>query len=463
MLARRNRNIITSIEDENGNWIHNLEGIKDLFLSSFKKLYQFEQSFWPFEHPWSLDWCASLNAVEANSIAHIPSDEKIWRALKSMKPYKAPGVDGLHAGFFQRFWLLVGELVKKEIRDIFERQEVLAFLNRTLIVLIPKQLGFELVWHFRPISLSNTVYKIVSKILVQRLRPLLPSLVSPMQAAFLKGRRSSDNVIIAQELIYSLKGGKGKDGYMIVKIDLEKAYDRLEWSFIKMVLEHFGLPTNIVKLIMSCVSSTSTSILINGSKMDPFQPLHGIRQGDPLSPYLFILCMEFLGTQILDLCEQKSWDTIKASRNGPIFSHIFFADDLLLFAKANSKNCVAIMEELDNFCNLAGRMVSKNKSHILFSLNVARRRRRRRLCNKMGVSETSELGRYLGFPLLHQGRNDNAFNFVAEKIQAKLAGWKSRLLSRAGRLVLIKTTTAPIVDYYMQCHALPIKVYLIGK
>lgn len=99
------------------------------FYPASKKLYQSEQSFWPLEHPWSSDWCASLNEVEANSIAHIPSDEEIWRALKSMKPYKAPSVDGLHTGFFQGFWLLVGELVKKEIRDIFERQEVLTFLN----------------------------------------------------------------------------------------------------------------------------------------------------------------------------------------------------------------------------------------------------------------------------------------------------------------------------------------------
>ena len=159
--------------------------------------------------------------------------------------------------------------------------------------------------HFKPISLCNTVYKIVSKILVQRLRPLLPSLVSPMQAAFLEGRRSSDNVIIAQELIFSLKCRKGKDGYMIVKIDFEKAYDRLEWSFIKMVLEHFGLPENIVKLIMSCVSSTTTSILFNGSRMYSFQPTRGIRQGDPLSPYLFILCMEFLGAQISGMCKQN--------------------------------------------------------------------------------------------------------------------------------------------------------------
>ena len=379
--------------------MHNLDGVKEVILAYFTKLYQSEQTNWPLEHPWSSDWCASLNEEEAHSLVPIPSNEEIWCALKSMKPYNAPGVDGLHAGFFQRFWLLVGESVKKIVRDIFETHEVPGFLNQTLIVLIPKQLGPETVGHFRPISLCNTVYKIVSKILVQRLRPHLPFLVSPMQAAFLKGRRSTDNVIIAQELIYSLKGRKGKDGYMIVKIDLEKAYDRLEWSFIKMVLEHFGLPKSIVKLIMSCVSSTTTSILINGSKMDSFQPTHGIRRGDPLSPYLFILCMEFLGAQISGMCEQNRWDPIKASRNGPSFSHIIFANDLLLFTKANSKNCEAIIDVLDHFCNLVRQKVNKSKSRILFSPNVARRRRRR-LCNKMGIYETSDLDRYLGFPFL---------------------------------------------------------------
>ena len=158
-----------------------------------------------------------------------------------------------------------------------------------------------------------------------------------MQVAFLEGRRSSDNVIIAQELIYSLKGRKGKDGYMVVKIDLEKTYDRIEWSFLKMVLEHFSLPPNIIKLIISCVSSTSTTIVFNGNKLEPFQPLKGIRQGDPLSLDLFLLCMEFLGAQISSMCKEKRWDRVKASRNGPSFSHIFFAYNLMLFAKANSK------------------------------------------------------------------------------------------------------------------------------
>lgn len=116
-----------------------------------------------------------------------------------------------------------------------------------------------------------------------------------------------------------------------------------------------------------------------------------------------------------------------------------------------------MIEVLDNFYNLAGQRVSKSKSRIFFSPNVTRRRKRR-LCNKLGINETADLGRYLGFPLLFQGRNGNAFNFVDEKIQNKLASWKTKLLSRVGRLVLVKSTAAPIADYYMQCHALPIKV-----
>ena len=135
-----------------------------------------------------------------------------------------------------------------------------------------------------------------------------------MQVAFLEGRRGSDNVIIAQELVHSIGKSKGKEGNMVVKIDLEKAYDRLEWSFIRLVLTHFGFSDNIIQLILNCVSSTSTSLLFNGSILPAFYPSRGIRQGDPISPYLFILCMEFLGAQITKMCEEKRWDMIKASR-----------------------------------------------------------------------------------------------------------------------------------------------------
>ena len=143
-----------------------------------------------------------------------------------------------------------------------------------------------------------------------RIRPLLPSLISPMQTSFIQGRRGTDNVIIAQELIYSLRKRKGRTGYMVVKIDLEKAYDRLEWSFIKMVLEHFGFLENMINLIMSCVSTPTTTLLVNGGKLESFKPSRGIRQGDRISPYLFLLCMEFLGAQITSMCEDKRWDKV---------------------------------------------------------------------------------------------------------------------------------------------------------
>ena len=142
---------------------------------------------------------------------------------------------------------------------------------------------------------------------------------------------------------------------MALKIDLEKACDKLEWSFIKGMLSRFNFPENLSELIMSCISSVSTSLLFNGGSLEPFRPSRGIRQGDPLSPYIFILCMELLGQLIQEKCEAKVWCPVKASRSGPAFSHLFFADDLVLFAKANAENCVAIREVLDTFAISLGK------------------------------------------------------------------------------------------------------------
>ena len=157
---------------------------------------------------------------------------------------------------------------------------------------------------------------------------------------------------------------------MALKIDLEKAYDKLEWSFIKGMLSRYNFPENLSELIMSCISSMSTSLLFNGGSLEYFRPSRGIRQGDPLSPYIFILCMDLLGQLIQEKCEAKVWCPVKASRSGPAFSHLFFADDLVLFAKANTKNCIAVREVLDTFCNLSGQTVSEAKSRVYFSPNI---------------------------------------------------------------------------------------------
>ena len=122
-----------------------------------------------------------------------------------------------------------------------------------------------------------------------------------------------DNVLIAQKLLYSLDCKKGKMGYMAIKLDLEKAYDRLEWNFIHKVLHAFHFPPKLTRIIISCISSTDISILVNGGMLDSFEPSRGIRQGDLLSPYIFILCMEYLSHLNEQKCVEGAWVPLKAS------------------------------------------------------------------------------------------------------------------------------------------------------
>ena len=200
---------------------------------------------------------------------------------------------------------------------------------------------------------------------------------------------------------------------------------------------------------MSCVLSVSTSILFNGAALDTFTPTRGIRQGDPLSSYIFIMCMDYLGQLIQEKCAVNSWSLVKASRSGLAFSHLFFADDLVLFAKANPENYVTIRGVLDDFCNQSGQTVSKAKSRVFFSPSLDKDHRDA-LGDILEFQSTPNLGRYLGFLMKHRGASNQDFNFVLEKVKKKLAGWKANLLSIAGRSVLIQASTSTIPAYVMQ-------------
>lgn len=221
----------------------------------------------------------------------------------------------------------------REVTKVFEERVVPEYLNETFISLIPKSPNSKSLCNYKPISLCNTTFKIVSKIVVGRLGPYLDKLISPNQAAFVPGRRGLDNVVIAQELLHSLNTKKGKVGFMAIKVDLAKAYDCLEWSLVHHVLNAFHLPQMLIDLIMSSISSTSISILFNGGKLNSFKPTRGIRQGDPLSSYIFFLCMEYLGYLINKECTDKKWVPMKASKDNVGIPHLFFADDLMLFPK----------------------------------------------------------------------------------------------------------------------------------
>lgn len=170
----------------------------------------------------------------------------------------------------------------------------------------------------------------------------MSSLVNPCQSSFIPHRQSRDNIIVAQEIFHSMRLRKGRKGWLAIKIDLEKAYDRLSWDFIKDILEDIGLPNHFIQLVWYCISTARMKVLWNGEALEEFSMSKGIRQGDPISPYLFVLCIEKLFQLINVEVEAHNWHPIQLARGGPRISHLAFTDDLLLFAEASEDQVLLI-------------------------------------------------------------------------------------------------------------------------
>ncbi|XP_040372858.1 uncharacterized protein LOC112194030 [Rosa chinensis] len=376
---------------------------------------------------------------------------------KLLTGLKAPGFDGFPAAFYQTFWNLYAAEVFSIVRNAFNAGEVPCGLNHTIICLVPKVSGPQSMMQFRPISLCNTVYKVVSKIIVARIRPYMQKLVSPNQVSYVPGRQISDNIMIAQEVLFKFKKSAGKKGFFAWKVDLSKAYDRLNWQFIESVLYESLLPQSLVKLIMSCITSTSFQICLNGELTQSFNAQQGIRQGDPLSPYIFVLCMEKLSHLIQSTVDIGAWKAVRASQSGPKISHLFFADDLMLFSEATSDQACIIKQCLDTFCSLSGQAVSYEKSLIFCSPNTSNEIAAD-ISSTCGSPLTTDLGKYLGMPLIHSRITKSTYASILDKVQNRLAGWKCKVLSLAGRLTLIHSVTATIPNYAMQTTRLPMYI-----
>ncbi|GJY17397.1 uncharacterized protein Tco_0388888, partial [Tanacetum coccineum] len=282
-----------------------------------------------------------LMAEKATFMVREVTNEEIKGAMFAIGNDKAPGPDGYTSVFFKKSWDIVGSDVCNAVRDFFSNGKLLQEINHTILALIPKVSTSSRINDYHLISCCNVIYKCICKIITNRLKEGLGDVVSDNQSAFVPGRSISDNILLTHELMHKYHLNKGPPRCAF-KVDIQKAYDTVDWQFLKSILLGFGFDRKMVSWIMACVSSTTFSLCINGELHGYFKGKRGLRQGDPMSLYLFTLVMEIL-TLILKT-----------------------KDNLILFTRGDLNSAKIIMESLQEFKEVSGLVPSIPKSTAFF-------------------------------------------------------------------------------------------------
>ncbi|XP_074299812.1 uncharacterized protein LOC141630982 [Silene latifolia] len=307
------------------------------------------------------------------------------------------------------------------------------------------------VTQFRPISCCNVVYKCISKLLCNRISEVLPHIISDSQGGFIKGRSIVENILICQDVVRCYNRKSVSPRFML-KVDLKKAYDSVNWNFLHQMLIYLNFPQKIIDLVMECVQTASYSLVLNGETFGFFNGAKGLRQGDPLSPLLFTIGMEYLSRIMAYTTEHMNF------KYHPLYgqlklSHLMFADDLLLLSKGDVSSIMVLLRSFATFSVASGLQMNNTKTCAYFNRVLGWVKKD--ILQIYGVIESQLPFRYLGVPITCGRMSKGDCNILVEKLVRRIRSFGTKKLSYSGRLVLVNSVLTALYSYWINIFVIP--------
>ncbi|XP_062118721.1 uncharacterized protein LOC133832388 [Humulus lupulus] len=406
LKQRRVHNTVYFIKDMHGNWVDSKEGVNEAFLSFYKNLLGSQNCFRNKVLQYVLGMGPIITQEQHHFLLQEYSPEAVKRAIFSIPNQKAPGPDGYGSGFYKTNWDIIGVDVSKVVLSFLHLGQMLKEVNNTSITLIPKTNCPANVSDFRPISCCNVLYKAATKLICERLRTILPNLIAQNEGGFIHGRFIAHNIMICQDIVRHYRKKSVKPSCMI-KLDLKKAYD-------------------IAK--------------------------RGLSQGDPLSPLLFVICMEYLSRFLAKTACKPDFQFHYRCKELNL-NHLYFADDVILFCRGDYKSIVLLLQGFKRFSVTSGLQANVNKSAIY--CHGMKDDEVRRILLVSGFIKSQLPFRYLGVLICPKRIGSDECSVLVDRMVHRIRIWSTRHLSFAGRLTLINVVLVAIHLYWAQIMILP--------
>ena len=356
MNATRRNNYLKGVMVD-GNWVHEPALVKEEVKSFFSNRYQESD----YQRPTLEGICfQKLNQHQNDRLTACFQEEEVKNAIWDCGSDKCPGPDGLNFRFIKNFWQLLKPDILRFLDEFYVHGVFPKGGNASFIALIPKVADPQILNDYRPISLIGCMYKIVAKVLANRMKKVMTTIVDETQSAFIEGRHLLHSALIVNEVIEEAK--RSNKSCLIFKVDYEKAYDSVSWGFLLYMLQRAGFSSKWIKWIEGCLNSASISVLVNGSPKGEFIPKRGLRQGVPLAPFLFNVVAKGLNGLMRKAKEENMYKAYQVGSNKVQISLLQFADDTIFLGEADMENVKTIKAVLRSFKLVSGLKINFAKS-----------------------------------------------------------------------------------------------------